>query len=343
MAVLLSACAGQADMPTVTTDEVTAITYNSATVNATVTDDGGAPIEARGVCYSTSPQPSLDNGTCTSNDRGTGSFSAAIENLDTGQVYYTRAYATHSEGTGYGNDIQLQLLGGDEIFNPNLTYGTLIDLEGNDYATIVIGTQEWMAENLRVCKYANGDMIPNITDDEQWDGLATATGAWCHYDNDSQYENPYGKIYNAAAVADSRGVCPAGWHVPTHAEWCVLEKYLDPMAKDSADPSIGPRSFVAGGKLKSTGSQHWYSPNSGATNESGFSALPGGGRFYQPNGFVGLTGSGGWWTSSTPNGPIDPGFINHVGSRGLFSNNGEIWLNWNVSNKIGASIRCIKD
>jgi hypothetical protein len=119
IAVLLAACAGQADLPTVTTDEVTAITYNSATVNATVTDDGGAPIEARGVCYSTSPQPSLDNGTCTSNDRGTGSFSAEINNLSTNTTYYTRAYATNSEGTGYGNELSLNT----EVFEVSVAIG----------------------------------------------------------------------------------------------------------------------------------------------------------------------------------------------------------------------------
>jgi uncharacterized protein (TIGR02145 family) len=120
-----------------------------------------------------------------------------------------------------------------------------------------------MAENLRTPSYANGDPIPNVTDNTQWENLTT--GAWSHYNNDSQYENPYGKIYNFNAMTDSRNVCPTGWHVPTNTEWNTFINYLGGDA-------------VAGGKMKSTGTQYWNSPNGDATNESGFSALPGGFR-----------------------------------------------------------------
>jgi len=135
------------------------------------------------------------------------------------------------------------------------------DIDGNEYATIQIGTQVWMAENLRTTKYCNGDPIPNVTDSLQWVNLAT--GAWAHNNNYSQYENLYGKLYNWYAVDDSRNICPCNWHVPTDAEWTTLIDYLGGEG-------------VAGGKMKSTGTQYWLSPNTDATNESGFSGLPGG-------------------------------------------------------------------
>ena len=103
-------------------------------------------------------------------------------------------------------------------------YGSVTDIDGNTYRTIVIGEQEWMAENLMVEHYANGDWIPNVTNDAQWGNLST--GAWCYYNNDPQFECPYGKLYNWYTVADPRNVCPTGWHVPTDAEYTILTNYL---------------------------------------------------------------------------------------------------------------------
>jgi uncharacterized protein (TIGR02145 family) len=174
-----------------------------------------------------------------------------------------------------------------EWLNPNLNYGSVTDQDGNTYATIEIGTQEWMAENLRTTTYSNGDPIPNVTDASQWSNLTT--GAWAHYANDSQCEVPYGKLYNWYTVADPRNVCPTGWHVPTDAEWTVLTDYLG--GED-----------VAGGKMKTTGTIEaatglWYSPNDLATNSSGFSGAPGGLRqFFGPYGKIGEFGY--WWSST---------------------------------------------
>jgi uncharacterized protein (TIGR02145 family) len=147
-----------------------------------------------------------------------------------------------------------------------------------------------MAENLRTTVYRNGNAIANVTDNTQWANLTT--GAWCHYNNSSSNECPYGKLYNWYAVADPRNVCPTGWHVPTDAEWSVLINYLDPNAD-------GGNNFpnIAGGKLKSTGLQYWLSPNQDATNESGFSGLPAGYRYnggtFNDIGYYGL-----WWSST---------------------------------------------
>jgi len=180
--------------------------------------------------------------------------------------------------------------GSGSYLNAALSYGTVTDQDGNSYYTIQIGDQEWMAQNLRTTTYANGDTIPNVTDGNQWGELTT--GAWAHYENNGSYENPYGKLYNWYAVADPRNVCPNNWHVPTVAEWDTLVNYLD--------PGIGSDeySYTAGGMMKSTGTQYWQAPNEGATNESGFSGLPGGGRGYGNGPFYGLGYYGYWWSAS---------------------------------------------
>jgi uncharacterized protein (TIGR02145 family) len=141
--------------------------------------------------------------------------------------------------------------------------GGAIDLDGNQYATVNIGNQEWFAENLRTSKYSNGDNINNVVDDSTWE--ATIEGAWCHYMNDAQFENPYGKLYNWYTTADPRNACPSGWHVPTQIEWEELYAFLG-------------GANVAGGKMKEEGLSHWDSPNTGATNESGFNGIGSEGR-----------------------------------------------------------------
>ena len=180
--------------------------------------------------------------------------------------------------------------GVDSVHNPNLSYGSMTDQQGNVYKTIAIGTQEWMAENLKTSIYRNGESIANITDSIQWSNLIT--GAWCYYNNDIQFECPYGKLYNWYTVVDSRNVCPTGWHMPTDGEWSVLINYFDPTANGGSN---FPNS--AGGKLKSPGLQYWLSPNQDAINESGFSGLPAGLRHdFGAFSTIGFTGS--WWSST---------------------------------------------
>lgn len=144
---------------------------------------------------------------------------------------------------------------GSQIFIPG---GGVSDIDGNTYSSVIIGNQEWMAENLRTTRYQNGDTIPHLMNSGDWG--TTSQGAWCHFTNDPAYEIPYGKLYNAFAAIDPRNVCPSGWHVASDAEWTALEQYLG-------------GSSIAGGKLKETGTAHWLSPNTGATNESGFMAV----------------------------------------------------------------------
>jgi len=156
------------------------------------------------------------------------------------------------------------------------------DIDGNAYNSVTIGTQTWMKQNLNVTHYRNGDAIPNVIDNTAWSNITT--GAYCNYENDANVAIYYGRLYNWYSVVDSRNLCPTGWHVPSDAEWTILTDYLG-------------GANIAGSKLKETGTLHWNSPNTGATNQSGFTALPGGyreneGTFYD----VKIVGS--WWSST---------------------------------------------
>ena len=140
--------------------------------------------------------------------------------------------------------------------------GNVIDMDGNAYPTVKIGNQEWMAKNLNVTHYRNGDSIPYVPAPGNWSGLSK--GAYCYYVNEPAYYSAiYGALYNWLAVNDNRNICPSGWHVPTDAEWTTMTSYLGGLS-------------VAGGKMKVA--LRWNYPNVGALNTSGFSALPGGDR-----------------------------------------------------------------
>ena len=161
---------------------------------------------------------------------------------------------------------------------------TVTDIDGNVYQAVYIGDKLWMTENLKVTHYQNGEAISYITNNVGW---ATATsGAYCVYDNNQTNAETYGYLYNGYAVEDSRNIAPEGWHVPQDWEWQVSVNYLG-------------GDLVAGGKLKEVGTEHWQSPNTGATNESGFTGLPGGERWPVSGDFHSITYIGGFWTSST--------------------------------------------
>jgi len=217
------------------------------------------------------------------------------------------------------------------IFNPNLIYGTVSDNDGNSYKTIQIGTQVWMAENLKTTRYRNGDPIPNLTDGTAWVQLTYGAYAW--YNNDAAtYKTTYGALYNWYAVADSRNIAPIGWHVPTDVEWHTLILTLDA----AAQLIPGTESSVAGGKLKETGFSHCFSPNTGATNSSGFTALPGGHRSNNNNGAFYDVGSRGFWCSSTASGASDAWY------RNLFYDGANVGR-YGDSKQYGFSVRCVRD
>jgi uncharacterized protein (TIGR02145 family) len=154
---------------------------------------------------------------------------------------------------------------------------TVTDIDGNIYQTVKIGNQWWMAENLRVSKYRNGDQIPKVAGNTEWGNLTT--GAWAYSDNDVANDTAYGKLYNWHAVSDERGLCPTGWHVPGIESWKQLELYLGMPDEEAGDAGWRGEAQSMGGRLKSTLKEpqphpRWDSPNIAATNESGFGGLP---------------------------------------------------------------------
>ena len=185
--------------------------------------------------------------------------------------------------------------------------------------TIVIGKQQWMKENLDVVTYRNGDIIPQVTDPTAWSALTT--GAWCYYNNDPANGAIYGKLYNWYAVNDARGLAPQGWHIPTDAEW------------DTLSIKLGGNS-VAGGKMKTTGTTRWTTPNTSATNESGFAGLPGGYRL-NIGAFYGVGDFGSWWSATEFS-------TTFAWYRYLYYFDGSLYrLNGNKT--YGFSVRCLRD
>ena len=295
--------------PVLTTVEVSGITAGSAVSGGAITDEGGATITARGVCWSTNQTPTIDDNK-TTDGAGAGSFTSQITGLVPSTTYYVRAYATNSGSTGYGSTMSFTTKEG------------VVDLDGNVYQVVTIGTQTWMAENLKTTKYNDGTNIPLVTDRVLWNAL-TSPG-YCWFDNDQKtYGDTYGALYNWYTVNMGK-LCPAGWHIPSKAEWVTLVTYLG--GEDNA-----------GGKLKATGTALWQSPNSGATNQSGFTALPAGSRGYS----VSYTEMGKFTTYWSTTESLE--FPLNAWVAALNYNNSEANIYPYGEKLSGLSVRCIKD
>jgi uncharacterized protein (TIGR02145 family) len=303
--ICLNSCRKEPEPLALNTTAITDITYSSATSGGNITSDGGLEITVRGVCWSQSQNPTTVDSK-TEDGSGSGVYTSTVTGLIPNTTYYLRAYATNSDGTAYGDELP---------FNT----GLLTDINGNIYNTITIGNQVWMQENLKVTKLNSGTEIPNVTDEDTWSHTSEPGYGW--YDNDaSTYGEVYGAMYNWYAV-NTGSLCPGGWHVPTDDEWTILTDYLGGLT-------------IAGGPLKEAGTEHWYSPNTDATNASGFTALPGG---YRSNGgqyySIGVRGS--WYTSSEKDNT-------YVWRRDMQSNHGEV-QRWDNNKRFGLSVRCVKD
>jgi uncharacterized protein (TIGR02145 family) len=285
-----------------------------------ISNDGGGSILARGLCWSTNPNPTINLATKTINGTGIGYFFSHINGLNPNTTYYIRAYATNVAGTAYGNQISITTL--NSMFTPG---AGVTDIDGNNYNSIILNGQEWMKENLKVSKYRNGNSIPTGLTDSQWN--STTSGAYSMYNNDSTNNILFGKLYNWYTVVDSRRLCPIGWHVPSDSEWSQLSFFL---GGDS----------LAGGEMKMVSSL-WTSPNIGATNESGFSALPGGQRL---GGYNSLGYYGTWWsTDGYLQSSSDLAYGRQVSNSSELLTGGS-WFTLNyVSRKFGKSVRCLKD
>ena len=293
--------------PVVTTLEASGITQSDALSGGNITNDGGSDVTVRGVCWDTSPIPTID-GSKTTDGSGPGSFVSSLTGLTSSTKYYVRAYATNSSGTAYGYEVSF-----------TTQNGNVTDMDGNVYNTVMIDKQLWMKENLNVTHYSDGTSIPNIQDDTQWQNLLT--GAYCDYNNIPDSSTTYGRLYNWYAVADSHNLCPDGWHVPSDAEWATLIEVLGAEG-------------IAGGKLKETGTTHWISPNNYATNQSGFTALPGGDRNYD-GAFNGIGVYAAWWSSTGTD-------ATNASSYGVHTNY-SIIINPHFSKNDGDYVRCIRN
>ena|ERR1035437_754017 len=218
--------------------------------------------------------------------------------------------------------VGLMLFGLSQILaQTNQNNGDFTDNRDNHtYKYVHIGTQVWMAENLTATKYTDGTAIPNVTIPNNWDTLTS--GAVCTYNNTANLDtiNTYGRLYNWYA-GNSGKLCPTGWHLPSDSEWTILTNYL------------GDKNIV-GGKLKETGTAHWHSPNEGSTNETSFTALPGGYREYNGS-FLYIGNTGYWWSSTqtTTTKAYPRAFINYT--RCLY-----ILNSYKV---MGFSVRCLRN
>jgi uncharacterized protein (TIGR02145 family) len=230
-------------------------------------------------------------------------------------VYHYRLKVVVNSETFYSYDLSFR------------TFNTLSvnDIDGNTYNTITIGSQTWLAENLKATKYSNGDIIPYVNyyypegNSPGWGSLNT--GARCENTNETDFHSTYGWFYNWYAVADARNICPAGWHVPTDNDWTLLTQDLG-------------MDILAGVKLKESGTSHWAYPNSAATNETGFSALPGACR-PQGNGYIDPGWHGFWWTATE---------YDSYQAKSCIMANGAIYVSRGKDNKTsGFSVRCVKN
>ncbi len=202
-----------------------------------------------------------------------------------------------------------------------ITSETVTDIDGNVYHTVIIGTQVWMAENLKTTKYNDGVSIPNVTDNKIWESLVNP--AYCWHNNDMGFKTPYGALYNWYTVNTGK-LAPKGWHVPTDDEWTKLINYLG-------------GTNVAGGKLKEAGTSHWLSPNTSATNETGFTAIPNSSRSYAGTFFA--IGNGAQWWNTTEyniNNQVLAKFLKVGGSSGSI-------LKGSGIKQQGFAVRCVKD
>ncbi len=275
-------------LPTITTSAASNITETTTTCGGNVTSDGGATVTVRGVCWSTSQNPTISD-SHTTNGSDTGSFTSNLTGLTAGTSYYVRAYATNSAGTAYGNEVSFTTIGSAmQDGQPCLGLATVSDIDNNTYNTIQIGNQCWIKENLRTTRYSDGTSIA------LGNSTSTTTAYRYYPNNNSSNVATYGYLYNWKAVMGGsssssanpsgvQGICPISWHVPSDAEWTQLTDYVSSQSQYICG---NDNTYIAKALASSTG---WIGNttadcaigNSPSSNDAiGFSALPAGGNNY---------------------------------------------------------------
>jgi len=322
--MITNSCKKEFLLPTVGTVQISNVTETSFRVQTEIISGGGDEVSQKGVCWSTTPDPTV-TGDKTIDGPGAGTFLTNVTGLSPSTYYYIRAYATNSEGTGYGESVTV-----------NTWSGTVTDIDNNFYYTIIIGSQEWMGVNLRTTRLNDGNDLELISNDTS---IHTNTPGYrfCHPVDAGGVllvdTTIYGAIYNGYAVMSDK-LCPKGWRVPSYDDWNTLINYLGDYR-------------VAGGKMKETGTAHWNSPNTDATNESGFTAVPAGrfgrysgGCYGDGNGCSESGYAGYWWSSSQNIKDFREDTVLYVAvisydSAGVYPGSGFPYD--------GRSVRCIKD
>lgn len=306
---------GTGGVPHVTTSQAKNVTATGADLGGEVTEEGGSPVTERGVCWALFNNPSINDYKQTSGS-DTGSFVTTVSGLATGQVYYFKAYAINADGVGYGSAEQFNTTQGGSQSCPGLA--VLVDpRDGQEYPTVQIGSQCWMAKNLNI-----GEIIELHQDQDP-----TKYQKWC-YGNVSGNCDTYGGLYQweelmqGSTQMGAQGICPDGWHVPSDGEWITMIMFLG-----GYDPS--------GGKIKEAGYDHWLPPNTNADNSSGFTALPGGMRYTIDSLTYELGMTAFFWTS---NGNWD----NTATSYWFYHNQGYAYR-YALFHHDGGSLRCLQN
>jgi uncharacterized protein (TIGR02145 family) len=308
-------------LPVLTSIGVTLLTTNSLTTGGIITSDGGAPVTSRGICWSTAPNPTTSNEK-TTEGTGSGSFLSNITSLVPVTLYYLRAYATNSVGTTYGSQLS------------NKTFAAM-DVEGNGYSSVKIGTQTWFLENLRTTKYNNGEIIgTTIPATKDVYNEISPKYQWA-IDGNESYATLYGRMYTWFAVTDTRKVCPAGWHVPADAEWTVLYNYLINNGYGYGGSGV----MITKSMAAVSGWQAYVTPGTAgndqaSNNSSGFTGVAGGSRS-QRGPFLNVGVSANWWTST----PADTEF---AFARELMNSN-PVAGQGSDGKICGKYVRCLKD
>ncbi len=330
-----------AQSPTVTTSTASNITENSVSCGGNVISDGGATVTARGVCWSTSHNPTVSN-SYTTDGSGTGSFTSSLTGLTANTTYYVRAYATNSVGTMYGNEVSFTTLSNGDTSQDGLPcpgMPTLTDIDGNIYNTVQLGNQCWMADNLRTTRYADNTII------SQGSSASTTEAYWYYPNNDASNMPTYGLLYNWKAVMHNatsssanpsgvQGICPTGWHLPSDTEWVQLTTYVSSQSQyvcGNDNTQIAKALASTTGWNSSSGiCDVGYTPSD--NNATNFNAPPAGVRTYS---FFDKGRSVNFWKSTEYN-------SNNAYSVGIALNVANI-VNSNNPKTYGFSVRCVRD
>ena len=322
-------------LPQVRTIQLTEVTNRLAVSGGEVIYPGTLPITSKGVCWHTSPNPTIENSK-TINGQGEESFISNVTNLQANTKYYLRAYATNSKGTSYGDELVFTTF-----------FGVVTDVENNSYGTVKIGNQEWMAQDLRTTMYRNSNPIETNLSNVDWQ--VTFSGAYAVYphenvigiDSREQMLSYYGVLYNGYAVFDQRGLCPAGWRVPTDNDWSELVNYITQNNPEFSVSNVGNAlkscrqvGSPLGQSCATSNHPRWSaSENHFGSNIYNFSALPSGTR--QTSGNYSFLGNYGFYWTSTP------GISGFAFRRQLFVDNG-LFESASLNMRSGFSVRCVR-